>query len=68
MGSGQVVAELVQVREEQARLLASNLLPRDVLPTGAPLHLPTGDLSDWKLGLSGRLVGLPAAGRTTSAR
>ncbi len=54
--------ELVEVREEQARLLASNLLPRDLaLPS---LQLPAGDLADWRRGLRAG----PAIPRTVGAR
>jgi hypothetical protein len=62
LGSVSVHDELVEVREEQARLLASNLLPRD-LPLPA-LQLPAGDLADWRRGLRAG----PAVPRTVGAR
>jgi hypothetical protein len=54
--------ELVEVREEQARLLASNLLPRDLALSS--LQLPSGDLADWRRGLRAG----PAVSRTVGAR
>ncbi len=62
LGSVSVHDELVEVREEQARLLAFNLLPRD-LPLPA-LQLPAGDLADWRRGLRAG----PAIPRTVGAR
>ncbi len=62
LGSVEVHDELVEVREEQARLLASNLLPKDLaLPS---LQLPAGDLADWRRGLRAG----PAVPRTVGAR
>jgi hypothetical protein len=63
LGSVAVHDELVEVREEQARLLASNLLPRDLAPLPA-LQLPAGDLADWRRGLRAG----PAVSRTVGAR
>jgi hypothetical protein len=63
LGSVEVHDELVEVREEQARLLASNLLPRDLaLPS---LQLPAGDLADWRRGLR---AGPAVSSRTVGAR
>jgi hypothetical protein len=62
LGSAAVHDELVEVREEQARLLASNLLPRDLAPPA--LQLPAGDLADWRRGLRAG----PAISRTVGAR
>ncbi len=62
LGSVSVHDELVEVREEQARLLASNLVPRDLaLPS---LQLPAGNLADWRRGLRAG----PAIPRTVGVR
>jgi hypothetical protein len=64
LGSISVHDELVEVREEQARLLASNLLPRDLAPLSS-LQLPPGDLADWRRGLR---AGPAVSSRTVGAR
>jgi len=58
--SVKVYEDLLEVREEHVRLLASNLLTRDLLHTSnllpkdlLPLRLPPGTIADWHLGARG---------------